>query len=157
MKKIKNIATFSLGVESSSKSCGPAANNNEARYDEVEALLNCHVVLEESSEEGSYVFNKSENWIVYEYIEHLLVVENTSKPSCYMLEGQVDFSFSHDYDYTFETPRFKWLFIGRSEWVTLGLKKSYQLLKENGGVIPEWLEEKVEGYKLAGNGWKVIN
>ena len=157
MNQIKNIATFSLGSESSNRCCGPAVNNNEARYEEVEALLNCHLVLEESSEKGSYVHNNSENWVVYENIEHILVVENTSKPSCYMQKGQVDFSFSHDYDYTFETPQFKWCFPGRTGWIILGLKKSYQLLKENGGVIPEWLEEKVKGYKVAGNGWKVIN
>ena len=156
MNQIKN-ATFSLGFEGSSRSCGPAVNNDEARYEEVEPLLNCHVVLHKSSKEGSYVFNKFENWIIYEYIEHLLVVENTSKPSCYMLKGEVDFSFSHDYDYTFETPKFKWCFPGRTGWVTLGLKRSYELLKENGGVIPEWLEEKVLGYKIAGNGWAVIN
>ena len=78
-------------------------------------------------------------------VEKFHQVKNLSALACRLVEIE-------DESYSFE-----WYFPSRTKWVKLGLKRSYELLIENRGVIPEWFEEKIKNFKTAGNGWKVIN
>jgi len=71
-----------------------------------------------------------------------------TKPSCIMTCWE---SQQEDGD-----PIYMWSFSGK-EYIVLGYKRSYILLKENGGVIPEFLEKYAPLYPKSGNGWKLIN
>jgi len=53
-------------------------------------------------------------------------------------------------------PQMWWSFYGK-EYVILGYKRSYMLLKELGGVIPEFLKKYEPLYPKSGNGWKLLN
>jgi hypothetical protein len=57
----------------------------------------------------------------------------------------------------YETTTFWWLFPNKTEWVALGDRRSYDLLQQHGGTIPQWLEDAVKGYPTKGEGWAVIN
>lgn len=90
-----------------------------------------------------------------------IVQKETNKVSCM---GFTAHDYTGDYPDDWENCekvikgyRFLWLFPNKTKWVVLGTERSYELLRQHGGTIPQWLEDAVKGYPTKGDGWNLIN